>query len=67
MSLSRIRDWLTLADYELAKDRATRQVVGRYARGNISAQNGSYIDDRELAGLSALGDNASSKLKKSAS
>lgn len=62
--LRRIRNWLSLADYEEAKDAATDQVITRFARGNVSIQNGSYLDDKKLEALSRRGDAALTKLSR---
>jgi hypothetical protein len=56
--------WLTLADYEAEKEKASEAIVARYARGNICTQNGWYLDDEKLAKLSAAGDLAMKHLEK---
>lgn len=56
--------WLTMADYQVAKDKAALDVVKRYSRGNVSTQNGWLLDDEGLRALSAKGDRATAKLKR---
>jgi|HubBroStandDraft_4_1064222.scaffolds.fasta_scaffold3140281_1 hypothetical protein len=56
-------DWLTLADYEAAKARATEEIVARLSRGNIVVQNGWFMDEAALANLSLAGDLAISRLQ----
>jgi hypothetical protein len=58
--------WLTLADYEEAKARATNNIISRDARGNISFQNGSILEENELRALSKKGDKALARLNKKA-
>ena len=60
--LIRFYNWLTLQDYQLAKDDATDLVVRRLSRGNTSTQNGWYLDQDDLAKLSKAGDEAVRKL-----
>jgi len=50
--LKKLYEWLTLADYRAASARATEQIIKRYTRGNVSLQNGWYMDERELNDLS---------------
>jgi hypothetical protein len=64
MNFRAIIDWLTLADYEAAKERATEQIVARFARGNTAVQNGQYIDEDKLRDLSAAGDRATESLRR---
>lgn len=56
--LRRILDWWSFADYDRAKESATHEVVKRFSRGNVSIQNGWYIDEKTLAKLSERGDAA---------
>lgn len=58
MRLSKILDHILLGGYEAAKEEATRQVVARYSRRNISAQNGYFIDQKGLQLLHKAGDKA---------
>ena len=64
MDIRAIYDWLTLADYKAAKERATAQIVARFARGNTAVQNGQYIDEDKLRDLSAAGDRATESLRR---
>lgn len=67
MVLKNIRqalDWLSLADYDRAKDEATRSIVRRYTRGNIFLKNGLYLDRAGSDRLSAVADEAEVRLKK---
>jgi hypothetical protein len=63
-AIRRLYNWLTLNDYELAKDEATDLIVKRLARGNTSTQNGWYLDLIDLTKLSLAGDKAMRKLKR---
>jgi hypothetical protein len=60
--LRRFYNWLTLNDYVTAKEEATDLVVKRLSRGNTSTQNGWYLDQIDLTGLSKAGDKAMRKL-----
>ncbi|MBF0166361.1 MAG: hypothetical protein HQL45_01920 [Alphaproteobacteria bacterium] len=59
--------WLTLADYDSAKERATVDIVARLARRNVSFQNGSILNGAALRKLSEEGDAAMAHLRKLAS
>jgi hypothetical protein len=54
--------WLSLADYTDAKEHATEQIIARFSRGNVCAQNNTYIDLDKLSQLSERGDRAMSRL-----
>jgi hypothetical protein len=56
--LHNLYSWLTVADYTEASEAATRRVVKRFARGNVSTQNGWYLNEKDFASLSARGDKA---------
>lgn len=56
--------WFTLNDYREASEQATRQVVKRYTRGNVSTQNGWYLNENDMADLSRRGDEAADRLRK---
>jgi len=58
MSIQTIYDWVTLRDYQQAKERATDQVVERLTRGNTLAQDGSAMEQDELDQLSRSADDA---------
>jgi hypothetical protein len=58
MVLKSFYQWLTLHDYESAKDEGTDRIIKRYSRGNTSIQNGWYVTEDELKELSAKGDRA---------
>ncbi len=56
--------WLELADYEAAKNQAAIDVVKRYARGNVSFQNGWVLTKAGVDELSAAGDEAIAELQR---
>ncbi len=58
MRLSEIMDRILLGGYEAAKEDATRQIVARYARGNVAVQLGQFIDENNLKELRKAGDKA---------
>jgi hypothetical protein len=60
--LNKLRAWLSLADYDSASERATEQIIKRYTRGNVSLQNGWYLNEKKLDTLSKRGDQAASRL-----
>jgi hypothetical protein len=62
--LQQLHEWFTLADYAEAGDAATRRIVKRYTRGNVSAQNGRYLNENALAALSEQGDRAAARLQR---
>lgn len=55
-------NWLTLRDYEAAKEQATDQVVERLSRGNTLAQDGSSIERSELDQMSTAADAAMNRV-----
>ncbi|MCX7899847.1 MAG: hypothetical protein N2444_07175 [Methylocystis sp.] len=55
---AKLWSWLTLADYQEEKDRATNEIIARFSRRNVSAQNGWHMNDRTLEELSLEGDRA---------
>lgn len=57
-------DWLTLADYDNANELASKSIVKRFARGNISLKNGLYLTSRAINDLSVEGDRATARLQK---
>ncbi|HTT82743.1 MAG TPA: hypothetical protein VMF67_04635 [Rhizomicrobium sp.] len=61
--LTKLRAWLSLADYDFASEHATEQIIKRYTRGNVSLQNGWYMNDEKLKSLSARGDKAADRLR----
>lgn len=63
--LVRLWEWLTFADYEIAKERGDIEVISRYGRRSVSLQNGAMLDESGLAEISAAGDKAAKKLKDS--
>ncbi len=62
--LRQIYSWFTLADYVSASEDATKRIVKRYVRGNVSAQDGRYLNEENLAELSDRGDRAAARLKR---
>lgn len=63
MNVRAVYDWVTLRDYDLAKERATDEVVGRFSRGNTLAQDGASLEQQELENLSLKADEAMRKLE----
>lgn len=63
MMLRKLFNWVTLTDYEIAKEEATELVVKRFSRGNVSAQNGWYMDRSQLDDLSKAADAAMERLE----
>jgi hypothetical protein len=55
-------DWLSLRDYEDAIKSARIAVIKRYARGNVTFQNGNILDEEALRHLTAKGDKAFAEL-----
>lgn len=55
-------DWLRLRDYDQALQEARVAVIKRFARGNVSFQNGNLLDDVALDELRAKGDRAAAHL-----
>jgi len=64
MRLSEILDRILLGGYEAAKEDATHQINARYARRNISVQNGYLIDEKGLQDLRRAGDKAMQNIRK---
>ena len=56
-------DWLSLRDYDDAMREARVSVIQRYARGNVSFQNGDILDDEALDELQREGDQAVADLR----
>jgi hypothetical protein len=63
-SICAIYDWVTLKDYERAKEHATNQVVERISRGNTLAQDGSSMERQDLDHLSNAADRAMEKMQR---
>lgn len=61
-ALSNLIDWLTLADYDRAKEQATVDVVARYSRGNVNVQNGEMLDEKDIERLAMNADRALARL-----
>ncbi len=61
--IRRMYAWLTLADYDEASEAATELVIKRYTRGNVSLQNGWYLNERDLTKLSEQGDKAAARIR----
>jgi hypothetical protein len=51
-------DWVTLKDYDTAKERATDEIVERLSRGNTLAQDGGSMEQDELDRMSLAADAA---------
>ena len=62
--LRKVYAWFSLEDYVRASEHAKRQVVKRHTRGNVSTQNGWYLNEADLAELSKRGDEAAARLRK---
>lgn len=54
--LSRIVNWLTLRDYDHEVRAAHTAVIKRFARGNVTFQNGDILDEDGLDQVRASGD-----------
>ncbi|MBK8209653.1 MAG: hypothetical protein IPK78_06415 [Rhodospirillales bacterium] len=61
-----MRAWLNLEDYAAAIHDGINDTVSRFARGNISFQNGSVLEEDDLRALSKKGDKAIKKLTRRA-
>jgi hypothetical protein len=57
-------EWVTLRDYEMAKELATDEVVERLSRGNTLAQNGSSMEVSDLNLMSEAADVAMKKIER---
>jgi hypothetical protein len=64
MNIRAVYDWVTLRDYENAKERATDEIVERISRGNTLAQDGSSMEQPELNRISIAADSAMKKIEK---
>ncbi len=62
--VSALRGFLTMSDYDDARDVATMDIVSRFSRGNVSVQNGQIFDERDMEVMSARGDHALAKLNR---
>ena len=62
MSVRSLADWLNLRDYDDAIHYARIAVIKRFARGNVSFQNGNVLDEEALDQLRAKGDRAMADL-----
>jgi len=62
MYIDRLARWLSLKDYDDAIKSARIAVIKRYARGNVSFQNGNVLDDEAFQELHRKGDIALSNL-----
>jgi hypothetical protein len=63
-TLRAIYEWVTLRDYDAAKERATDEVVERLSRGNTLAQDGSSMEEPELTRMSVAADKAMKKIER---
>ena len=62
MSISRYLDWLWLRDYDDAILAVRIAIIKRFARGNVSFQNGAILDEEAVIELRAKGDRALDRL-----
>lgn len=46
--MNRMINWITVRDYESAKQEATDQIIRRQSRGNIFSPNGWAMSSRQL-------------------
>ena len=46
--MAALANWISLRDYDAAKQEATDRIVKRQSRGSIYAQNGWYMSPAEL-------------------
>jgi hypothetical protein len=56
--IARFYDWLNLKDFDQALEEARVSVIKRFARGNVTFQNGYILDEFELEKVQQLGDSA---------
>lgn len=59
-------DWLSLHDYDKAKHAAERELVARFARGNVLLQLGHYITAEDASEITRRGDRAMDRLNRAA-
>ena len=64
MLIQKLARWLSLRDYDRAKNDATESIIRRQTRGNVSAQNGWYITPGKLVSLSQQADKDMESLRK---
>ena len=64
MSYPRLISWLTLSDYDEARNQATKRIVARYSRGNVTAQAGNLIEEADLRCMSERADASMVRLNK---
>jgi hypothetical protein len=58
-------EWVTLRDYEAAKEHATNEVAERFSRGNtLSQENDSSLEETDLARISIAADAAMMKIER---
>lgn len=58
----KLYQWLTLGDYDAANKQASKNIVRRFARGNISLKNGTFLTKHAANSLSQEGDRAAARL-----
>ncbi len=66
MKISSFVDWITVRDYDKAKEASERELVARLARGNVLLQLGHYITAEDASEITRLGDLAMDRLNKAA-
>ena len=59
--------WLSLRDYEAAKEAATNEIISHLTRGSTVVQDGCVIDEEDLKELSSIGDRAMERIRRRAS
>lgn len=62
--MTELYNWLTLGDYDAANAQASKDIVRRFSRGNISLKNGMFLTAQAAAKLSREGDRAAARLRK---
>ena len=60
----KVYDFITLADYERAKEEASARIVHRQSRGNVAVQDGWYMTKGKLSKISKRADKAMTSLRK---
>jgi hypothetical protein len=64
MAIRALCDWVTLRDYDRAKDRAAEEIEQQISRGNTLAQNGSCLEQPELDKVSMAADRAMVRIER---
>ena len=62
-----LRAWLSVADYDVAKEANIRTIFGRFSRGNTLVQRGDYMTEGESVVVRQRGDKAMAQLSRAVS